>query len=434
MEKNKISLSNESDYNETHIIIDQESYINSFIYKIKLKYNKSEKSDDVNIHITGKILYYIEDLTILLFIYKIPKNAKENLFKKDIIFSFEFIEKKVPYVKAITNFVFPTLFDGRNFFGFLVNQNKYIFDSGKLDECEKIINDIINGIHKFILNLKENIDIKVLIYYGDYTLNHQYLINDFLINKTIINFFRINDIDNKFSSSLNDNANKNNINNIKINNLKYIIITQLYFLVFEPVNKNKSYAKLIQIYHLKDINIQIKANEKEKDKKSYYIKITKDINNTLLIKFTLIHRNYLSKDENQISKNEDIECDYDSHIQFKNSFDEKKEELNYKNYLLVIKNSKNLSAMDEQKDLSKKKKFISENRCNDYKKFIEYYELLYDYYKKKKNEINVKDKLKEIFSKLTFFCVELITFKDSNPKENLIYKSKLEKYSKFFMD
>ena len=434
MEKNKISLSNESDYNETHIIIDQESYINSFIYKIKLKYNKSEKSDDVNIHITGKILYYIEDLTILLFIYKIPKNAKENLFKKDIIFSFEFIEKKVPYVKAITNFVFPTLFDGRNFFGFLVNQNKYIFDSGKLDECEKIINDIINGIHKFILNLKENIDIKVLIYYGDYTLNHQYLINDFLINKTIINFFRINDIDNKFSSCLNDSANKNNINNIKINNLKYIIITQLYFLVFEPVNENKSYAKLIQIYHLKDINILIKANEKEKDKKSYYIKITKDINNTLLIKFTLIHRNYLSKDENQRAKNEDIECDYDSHIQFKNSFDEKKEELNYKNYLLVIKNSKNLSAMDEQKDLSKKKKFISENRCNDYKKYIEYYELLYDYYKKKKNEINVKDKLKEIFSKLTFFCVELITFKDSNPKENLIYKSKLEKYSKFFMD
>ena len=273
-----------------------------------------------------------------------------------------------------------------------------------------------------------------MIYYGDYTLNHQYLINDFLINKTIINFFRINDIDNKFSSCLNDSANKNNINNIKINNLKYIIITQLYFLVFEPVNENKSYAKLIQIYHLKDINILIKANEKEKDKKSYYIKITKDINNTLLIKFILVHRNYLSKDENQISKNEDIECDYDSHIQFKNSFDEKKEELNYKNYLLVIKNSKNLSAMDEQKDLSKKKKFISENRCNDYKKYIEYYELLYDYYKKKKNEINVKDKLKEIFSKLTFFCVELITFKDSNPKENLIYKSKLEKYSKFFMD
>ena len=435
MEKNKISLSNESDYNETHIIIEPESYIHSFIYKIKSKYNKSEKADDINIHISGKILYYIEDLTIIYFVYKIPKNSKENLFKKDIIFSFEFIDKKVPYIKAISNFIFPTLFDGRNLFSFLVNNNKYIFDVGKLDECEKIINDIISGINKFIISLKENLDVKVLIYYGDYSLNHQYLINDFLINNTMINFFRINDLDNKFNNNLNNNlTNKNNINNIKRNNLKYIIITQLYFLVFEPVNENKSYAKLIQINHLKDVNIIIKNNEKEINKKTYYIKITKDINNNLLIKFILIHRNYLSKEEKLVIKKEDFECDYDDHIKFKDCLDEKKEDLNYRNYLLVIKNSKNLSAMEEQKDKSKKKKFISESRCNDYKKYIEYYELLYDYYKKKKNEENVKDKLKDIFSKLTFFCVELITFKDSDPKENFIYKSKLEKYSKFFID
>ena len=435
MEKNKISLSNDTDFNETHIIIEPESYINSFIYKIKLKYNTSEKSDDINIHITGKILYYIEDLTILLFIYRIPKNSKENLFKKDIIFSFEFIDKKVPYIKAISNFIFPTLYDGRNLFSFLVNNNKYIFEIGKLDECEKIISDIISGINKFMISLKENLDIKVLIYYGDYSLNHQYLINDFLINNTMINFFRINDLENKFNNNLNNNVNyKNNINNIKGNNLKYIIITQLYFLVFEPVNENKSYAKLIQINHLKDINIIIKNNQKENEKKNYYIKITKDINNTILIKFILIHRNYLTKEKNSIVKNEYIECDYDDYMKFKTSLDEKKEELNYRNYLLVIKNSKNLTAMDEHREYNKKKKFISENRCNDYKKYIEYYELLYDYYKKRKNEENVKDKLKDIFSKLTFFCVELITFKDSDPKENFIYKSKLEKYSKFFID
>ena len=356
MEKNKISLSNDTDFNETHIIIDPESYINSFIYKIKLKYNTSEKSDDINIHITGKILYYIEDLTILLFIYRIPKNSKENLFKKDIIFSFEFIDKKVPYIKAISNFIFPTLYDGRNLFSFLVNNNKYIFEIGKLDECEKIISDIISGINKFMISLKENLDIKVLIYYGDYSLNHQYLINDFLINNTMINFFRINDLENKFNNNLNNNVNyKNNINNIKGNNLKYIIITQLYFLVFEPVNENKSYAKLIQINHLKDINIIIKNNQKETEKKNYYIKITKDINNTILIKFILIHRNYLTKEKNSIVKNEYFECDYDDYMKFKTSLDEKKEELNYRNYLLVIKNSKNLTAMDEHREYNKKK-------------------------------------------------------------------------------
>ena len=92
-----------------------------------------------------------------------------------------------------------------------------------------------------------------------------------------------------------------------------------------------------------------------------------------------------------------------------------------------------MGAVDEKRDFSKKK-FISQNRCNDYKKYIEYYEILYDYYKGKKNEENVKNKLKDIFFKLTFFCVELITFKDSDPKENFIYKSKLEKYSKYCME
>jgi hypothetical protein len=101
--------------------------------------------------------------------------------------------------------------------------------------------------------------------------------------------------------------------------------------------------------------------------------------------------------------------------------------------MLIIEKSKNLYAINEKYD-SKKKKFISKNRAKDYKKYIEYYEILYDYYKNKKNDINVKDKLKEIFSYLTFFCVELVTFKDSDPKETFIYKSKLEKYSKYCIE
>ena len=110
--------------------------------------------------------------------------------------------------------------------------------------------------------------------------------------------------------------------------------------------------------------------------------------------------------------------------------EEKKREVNFGKYLLVIKKSKNLCAPNEKHN-SNKKKFISKNRCKDYKKYIENYEKLYDYYKNKKNEEGAKNKLKEIFSYLTFFCVELLTFKDSDPKENLIYKSKLEKYSKY---
>ena len=418
----------EKDDNNININNDTETILNSFINKIKSKYNNSENFDNINIHIFGKVLYYINDVTTILFIYKIPKNSVKNKFGKEIIFSFEFIHKKVPYVKAISNFIYPTLFDGRNFFYFLTNNYNYIFESEKLEECEKIINEITNGINKFLVSLKENLDIKVLIYYGDYTLNHEYLINDFLINKPLVNFYRIYDLNNVFSSNPNNNINLNK------NNLKYIIITQLYLLIFEPVKENKSYAKLIQIYHIKDVNIIIK--NKDTENKTYHMKITKDAKNTLFIQFILIHRDHIANKSEKILKNEDIECDYDDYVEFKNSLDDKKEELNYGNYILVIKNAKNLGAMNVKRDFNKKK-FISENRCNDYKKYIEYYEILYDYYKKQKTQENseeVKTKLKDIFDKLTFFCVELITFKDSDPKENLIYKSKLEKYSKYCME
>ena len=418
----------EKEDNNIDINNERETILNSFINKIKSKYNNSENFDNINIHIFGKVLYYINDVTTILFIYKIPKNSVKNKFGKEIIFSFEFIHKKVPYVKAISNFIYPTLFDGRNFFYFLTNNYNYIFESEKLEECEKIINEIINGINKFLISLKENLDIKVLIYYGDYTLNHEYLINDFLINKPLVNFYRIYDLNNVFSSIQNNNINLNK------NNLKYIIITQLYLLIFEPVKENKSYAKLIQIYHIKDVNIIIK--NKDTENKTYHMKITKDAKNTLFIQFILIHRDHIANKSEKILKNEDIECDYDDYVEFKNSLDDKKEELNYGNYILVIKNAKNLGAMNVKRDFNKKK-FISENRCNDYKKYIEYYEILYDYYKKQKTQENseeVKTKLKDIFDKLTFFCVELITFKDSDPKENLIYKSKLEKYSKYCME
>ena len=429
METNNIS-SNESD--DKNIIIDSETIIHSFMHKIKSKYNNTENSDDININVNGKILYYINDVTIILFTYIIPKNSIKNKFEKDIIFSSEFIDKKVPYVKALSNFVYPTLFDGRNFFHFLTSNYKYIFESEKLDDCEEIIDKIINGIYKLLDSLKENLEVKVLIYYGDYSLNHEYLINDFLMNQTIINFFRIYDLTNGFSSSSNTNTNSSKSNSNKIDNLKYVIITELYFLIFEPNKENKSYGKLIQIYNIKDVNIIIK--NKESENKAYFIKINKDTNNSFLINFKLIHRQYHTENkQSQIIKDEDIECDYDDYLKFKNALDVKKEKLNYGNYLLVIKNVKNMGAVDEKRDFSKKK-FISQNRCNDYKKYIEYYEILYDYYKGKKNEENVKNKLKDIFSKLTFFCVELITFKDSDPKENFIYKSKLEKYSKYCME
>ena len=394
---------------------DIENKLNSFILLIKDKYNKN---NDSNIQINGKILYYILDTTIIYFNYKMPKNSKKNLFNKDILFGFEFMQNKVPYIRALSNFINPTLYDGRNLFYCLINDynNHYIFDKNNLKECEKIIESLIIGIENFITILKDNNEIKVLIYYGEYTLNHTYLMNDFLMNNSILYFFRIYELDN--------NKNKE---------LRYIIITQLFFLFFEPNKENKSLGKLIQIYYIKDVNILIENNLKNKNDtklNNYFFKINKESNYYILIKFILAHGEY--QDE-KMSKKDVINCDVNEYLQLKTILDEKKNEINYSNYILVIHKSKNLYAVNEKKD-SNKKKFISKKRCSDYKKYIEYYEILYDYYKQKKDKENVKDKLKFIFSYLTFFCVELITFKDSDPVENLIYKSKLEKYSKYCMD
>ena len=390
-----------------------ENKLNSFILDIQNKYY--EKGN--NIQILGKILYYLLDDTIIYFNYKIHKNNKINLFDKDILFGFEFIQKKVPYIRILSNFMTPTLYDGRNLFYCLLNDsdNNYVFDKNNLEECNKILEQIIIGINKFIMNLKVNLEIKVLIYYGEYTLNHIYLMNDFLMNQPILNFFRIYEMNNK---------NKE---------LKYILITQIYFLIFEPVNENKSLGKLIQIYSIKDVNfiIENNSNNKNNDKlNNYYFKINNDTNNLISIKFILTCGGNQGK---KIAQKNYIESDFNDYLKLKTILDNKKNALYLGDYLLIIEKSKNLYAINEKRD-SNKKKFISKKRCSDYKKYIEYYELLYDYYKKKEYKEDVKDKLKEIFSNLTFFCVELITFKDSNPKENLIYKTKLEKYSKYFIE
>ena len=66
----------------------------------------------------------------------------------------------------------PTLYDGRNLYYCLTNNYNYVFDVNKLDECIQIIDMLVIGIKNFIISLKDNIDIKVFIYYGEYNINH----------------------------------------------------------------------------------------------------------------------------------------------------------------------------------------------------------------------------------------------------------------------
>ena len=64
---------------------------------------------------------------------------------------------------------------------------------------------------------------------------------------------------------------------------------------------------------------------------------------------------------------------------------------------------------------------------DDYKLYIEYYEELYNYYKDFKEE-EIQKRVKIYLTNLTYFCVDFITFYDSNSEEVKFYIDKMSKY------
>jgi len=128
-----------------------------------------------------------------------------------------------PIVNCITNFVFPTIFDNRNLLFSIIKHN-WTKNSN--------LQEIINGIPYFILRVSENCLLDTLVYYGEYNIDKIYNINEFLLNDEI-NFFRCYQYF----------VNKKNI--IKTRKDRYIILTDVYFLLFDPLQENKNLAKLL---------------------------------------------------------------------------------------------------------------------------------------------------------------------------------------------
>lgn len=368
---------------------------NFFIKNIEEKFN-----NNTTLKINGKLLHYIKGTKILQFYCKVYKLSDINPFSSDIILNFEFINNSIPYVHILNDFINPTLNDGRNIFFCLTNKHSYTFNKNNLDECEKIFNEMVTGIKTFLLCLKENIQISVFIYYGEYEIGHVYQINDFLINKNTIKFYRIIQI------------------NGKTEEMKYIVITQLYYLLFVPVEDDMSLAKLEQCYFLKDINFTLDEIilNKKRIKTSYFLKILGN-NLTSLSEFEF----YLYSENNMGNNNE-----HNKYKGFKNILISKKNEIDLKKYKIIITNYKPLFTIEIKKN-NKKKNRLFVNMYNDYKLYIAYFEELYNYYKDFKEE-DIKKRVKTFLGNLTYYCVEFITFYDSNPKEVKYYQSKMVKY------
>ena len=364
-----------------------------FIKKIISKYE-----NETELKITGKILNYIQDDEIIMFYCTLYKSSNINPFSSDIYFNFEFKDKSTPYVQILNDFINPSLNDGRNIFYCLTNNHKYIFDKNDLDNCENIFYELIDNIKKFLNCIKENIQINAFIYYGEYEKERIYKINELILNKNTVKFFRIMQI------------------NGKEEKMKYIIITQLFFLIFEPDEDDMSFVKLEQSFLIKDIHFafeEINPNKKPTTN-NFTLKILSDstFNEVLNLKF------YLYSDD-KIKDN--LQTKF---IEFKIVLFNKKGEIDLKKYKIVITNYKPLFTIDTKKVT--KGKHIKRMH-DDYKLYISYFEELYNYYKDFKEE-NIKERVKIYLENLTYFCCDFITFYDSQPDEVKYYKDKMSNY------
>ena len=201
---------------------------------------------------------FIENDKYLYIITRLIRNTEYNPYQNDIYFSITLNDKfpeSLPIVKCLTNFSFPNLYDNsdlyKNIILFRITDNII-----KKEDPFLILEDIILGLKPFLEEIKKNEEKNKFVYYGDYILDEIYDINDFFSSQKN-EFFRANQIMKE--------------NKIK----KYIILNDVYFLLFDPVPDVFNYAKLIFFC---DIMILNNINENNNEKK-IYLEIKDEKNN-----------------------------------------------------------------------------------------------------------------------------------------------------------
>ena len=210
---------------------ENELFIESLSLKLNRDYNEYLKINSKVLHDTDKV-----NLNFDILVYD---STDINPFDDEIEFFFEFIENEQPYIQIISNFLRPTMYDMKNYYLCLSSQINYVFKSNDLPLFQIILEEIISNIQLFLYHIKDCDSFKIFIYFGEYNRNKIYHINDFLRNSQIIDFFRINKIkEDKFYDKL-----------------LYIICTEIYFIVIEPIENDKSLGKILFYKKLSDIEV-----------------------------------------------------------------------------------------------------------------------------------------------------------------------------------
>ena len=205
---------------------------------------------------------FIENDKYLYIIIRLIKNTEYNPYKDlDIYFSITLDDKfpeSLPIVKCITNFSFPSLYDNSDLYKSIC-LFKISDTIKKEEEPFSILEEVILGLTPFFVLLKKNEEEKTFFYYGEYLLDEIYDINGFFSSQKN-EFFRVNQ----------------NIKGEKLN--KYIILTDVYILLFDPVPDVFNYAKLIFFADIMSLN-DIKE---EKNEKLIYLEFNDDNRNIKL--------------------------------------------------------------------------------------------------------------------------------------------------------
>ena len=366
----------------------------------------------------------------------------------------DFIENEPPYVQIMTNFLEPTLYDIKNYFLCLTKKKDYIFSYKYFGKFQIIFIDILSHIQIFLHHLYDAEVFKTFIYFGEYSLNHIYHINNFLKNNEILDFFRVNRVRNE------DFYEK----------IFYIILTEIYLIVFEPDDNNKSLGKILFYKKLSEISVSYEEVYMHfgEDKVKKKLKVTiKDFQNKILFKeknnggvinhkIKISYLNYNSNTSNtnssqinDIEEKKDLcnklyflfinkEEDDDKNIDYlKKEYDYFKQfiikkkviiEKEYQNiifpYWLIFNNLNNLN----------KTKYSLEKNKDEVNKLIEYNEKLFKKYTKRKDKLD-KIILNNAISNIIFLCSEMTSCLINDEQNNInFYVEKIQKYSNYLIE
>ena len=190
---------------------------------------------------------YIDNGKTLYIILKFKRKTEYNIYDlSDVYFSITLDEKFpdiLPYVRALSSFCFPNLYDNSNLYNSIILFKDSTINSKNKDPS-LIIDDIISGIPLLLKTIKKNEEKKIFYYYGEYSLDEIYDINDFFSDENL-KLYRTHQI-------------------IKKNEFKkYIILNDVYFLLFDPLPDSNNYAKLV---FMSDILLLYNCEVEEKEK------------------------------------------------------------------------------------------------------------------------------------------------------------------------